>query len=136
MRCHKSLSSTSLRMSTVFVCPRHRTTPFKLFSLCFLLALFPSILAVVARCSKLCLLITFPVNRACCVLILLIRVAFLLASINTLSLVRLAFQLESALYTLIGRFVFFEKTTFPLPKILFSTPLLVPMFSTHKIEYT
>ena len=90
MRCHNSLPSTSIKISIVINCHSHRAMLSKMFSLCLPLALIPSIFAVVTRCSKLCLLITGLINRAYCVLILSIRVALLLTSINTLSLVSLA----------------------------------------------
>ena len=92
MSCHNSLSSSSFKMLIVFDCPYHRAMPSKIFSLYLPLALslLVIIFAVVTRPSKLCLLITCPINRACCVLISFIKVGYLLTSINALSLVRLA----------------------------------------------
>ena len=85
MSFHIPRSLVAFRISTTLPAPSDLTSPSVIFSRCFPLLRFPSIIPVVMRCSNSSLLITWPKNVVCCVRILFTSALDVWASFSTVS---------------------------------------------------
>ena len=107
MSFHIPRSLVAFRISTTLPAPGHLTSPSVIFSRCFPLLRFPSIIPVVMRFSNFSLLITWPKNVVCRVQILFTSALDVWASFSTVSFDFLAihdifvgFSISSALICL------------------------------------
>ena len=85
MSFHIPRSLVAFRISTTLPAPSHLTSPSVIFSRCFPLLRFPSIIPVVMRCSNFSLLITWPKNVVCRVRILFTSALDVWVSFSTVS---------------------------------------------------